>query len=86
VLNVRDYKCTNYSEVEQREQPAVIEEWGVAAASIPAAPIPQPGTGPEDADEYEDNYSHHGGYIVVFSVSLPSLQTSSPQAMQMQQQ
>ena len=64
--------------VEQREQPAVTEEWGVAAASFPATPIPQPGTGPEDADEYEDNSSHHGGYIVVFSVSLPSLKTSPP--------
>jgi len=38
VINVRDHKCTNNSEVEQREQPAVTEEWGVAAASIPAAP------------------------------------------------
>jgi len=63
VLNVRDHKCTNNSEVEQREQPAVTEEWGVAAASIPAAPIPQPGTGPEDANEHKHNSSHHGGYI-----------------------
>ena len=63
VLNVRDHKCTNNSKIEQREQPAVTEEWGVAAASIPATPIPQPGTGPEDADEHECNSSHNGGYI-----------------------